>query len=98
MRILGAKRWLVFSDDPEWCKQQACFAGAQILDEPDELLSLELMSRCKGGAVISNSSFSWWGAILANAERVVYPDLWSEMHKPNLFPSTWIRLSSTRTT
>lgn len=94
MRIIAAKKWFVFSDDVEWCRKQACFDSAQIFDEPDELVVLELMASCKGGAVISNSSFSWWGAILGGTERVVYPELWSEMHKPVLFPSTWVELSS----
>lgn len=94
MRIIGAKKWLVFSDDVEWCRQQTLFDSAQIVDEQDELKALELMASCGGGAVISNSSFSWWGAILGGAERVVYPELWSELHRPTLFPSTWIELSS----
>jgi hypothetical protein len=96
MSIIGAKRWLVFSDDIAWCREQACFQteGVTLCDEPDELVALNLMSRCGAGAVISNSSFSWWGAMLGNMTRVVYPELWSEHHRPNLFPETWVRVSS----
>jgi len=95
MSLIGAKKWIVFSDDIAWCRDQACFQKDVVFwDEPDELIALDLMSRCGAGAVISNSSFSWWGAMLGNMKRVVYPELWSEHHKPNLFPEEWVRLSS----
>ena len=96
MSLIGAKKWLVFSDDIAWCREQACFQkqGVILCDEPDELVALDLMSRCGAGAVISNSSFSWWGAILGGLDKVVYPELWSEHHRPNLFPEAWVRLSS----
>ena len=96
MSIVAAKKWLVFSDDIAWCREQACFQRENVIifDEADELVALHLMSSCGGGAVISNSSFSWWAAMLKGLEKVVYPDLWAEHHKPNLFPEFWTRLSS----
>ena len=96
MSIVAAKKWLVFSDDIPWCRQQACFQRDDVIlcDEPNELIALHVMSSCGAGAVISNSSFSWWAAVLGKLDKVVYPDLWSEHHKPNLFPEFWTRLSS----
>ena len=97
MRIINLKKWLVFSDDVDWCNSQACFKkdGILIMNEPDELRAMCAMICCCGGAVISNSSFSWWAAMLGANEyrgRVVYPELWSETYKPELFPAGWISL------
>lgn len=96
MSLINAEQWLVFSDDIVWCRQQPCFQKENVVlcDEPNELIALHVMSSCGAGAVISNSSFSWWAAVLGEIAPVVYPDLWSEQHKPNLFPETWTRLSS----
>jgi len=93
--IPNVSRWFVLSDDIEWCKAQPLFASCEIIDEPDELYGLALMSLCHGGAIIGNSTFSWWGAMMGAAPAqapVVYPSKWLQDSRPNLFPSNWIRL------
>jgi len=88
-------RWFVLSDDVDWCKTQSCFKGCHIVNEPDELVGLAFMSLCHGGAIIANSTYSWWGAMLganASGSSVVYPSKWLDNAKPNLFPNGWIRL------
>jgi hypothetical protein len=91
-------RWIVLSDDIAWCREQELFTKfpmIEVADEPDELSGLALMSLCHGGAIIANSTFSWWGAMLGAepaGAKVVYPSLWSSNSKPELFPSTWIRI------
>lgn len=95
MKLLNLQKWIIFSDDIDWCSQQACFQGCILADEPDELKALDVMISCCGGAVISNSTFSWWAAIFsANEGRVVYPEFWSEKYTPTLFPREWTMLSS----
>lgn len=91
------KNWLIFSDDVEWCKQQDMFRkqNITILEEPDEYQSLYLMSQCKAGAVISNSTFGWWGAFMgsyAAGNHVVYPTKWCENESVYLFQEDWIGL------
>jgi hypothetical protein len=81
-------QFIVLSDDIPWCKQQAFLAGCEIIDEPDELKALKIMGSCEG-AIIANSTFSWWGAML-NSKKVVYPSKWFSNVKPDLFPETWI--------
>jgi len=84
-------RWLILSDDISWCKEQEIFNGFECIDEPDELSALALMSLCSGGAIIANSTFSWWGAILGKAPTV-YPSKWYGNKKVNLFPDEWIQI------
>ena len=96
-RVSGPRRWLVVSDDIEWCKQQPWLTKHpfEIVDEKDELAGLMLMSLCEGGAVISNSTFSWWGAMLgcgATGVPVAYPAKWIGKENPDLFPPSWIRI------
>lgn len=87
---LYGKRFLVISDDPEWCRGQPWLNAYEIVDEPDELDSLALMASCKGGAIIANSTFSWWGAHLSGTRRVFYPSKWFSTARPHLFPAGWL--------
>lgn len=80
--------FIVLSDDPDWCRTQAWLAGCEIIDEPDELKALAIMGSCEG-AIIANSTFSWWGAMIS-AKKVVYPSKWFSNVKPDLFPESWI--------
>lgn len=95
-RTPGPRRWMVISDDIAWCRTQPWLnvPPFEFADEPEELNGLMLMSMCEGGAIIANSSFSWWGAILGCRESapVVYPSKWYAKLQPDLFPSTWIRI------
>jgi hypothetical protein len=96
-RMSGPKRWIVVSDDTDWCKQQPWLniKPFEIVDEPEELNGLMLMSMCEGGAIITNSTFSWWGAILGCGSQgapVIYPSKWYKDAQPQLFPSSWTRV------
>jgi len=86
----------IFSDDIAWCKEQAWNTTKRIqyIDEPDEIKSLYMMSLCQGGAIISNSTFSTWGAILGPYEKgsmIVYPSKWLYGASTD-FPKEWIRI------
>lgn len=94
-RTLGNRRWLVLSDDIDWCRQQSWLRDYEIVDEPDELNGLMVMSLCEGGAVISNSTYAWWGAVLgcgAVGSPVAYPRKWIGKHTPDLFLPNWTRI------
>lgn len=98
IRFTRKMRWMVLSDDVAWCREQDLFTGfpgIEIADESDELDGLALMSLCCGGAIIGNSTYSWWGAMLGAepaGAQVVYPAKWFSYAVPELFPSGWIRL------
>ena len=73
--------------DPIWKK-------ARIIEsqDSDAVLNLEVL-RLGGSFVLSNSTFSWWGAMLANIENplVVVPDKWfKNSDNPNdIYPHNW---------
>jgi hypothetical protein len=84
---------LVFSDDIEWCKQQEWLAQnplVEFVEENDEIQSLFRMASCQEGAILANSTFSWWAAMLSGASKVVYPSKWIAQEVYSLFPSHWI--------
>jgi hypothetical protein len=96
-RLPGPMRWMVVSDDTTWCRAQPwlCATPFEIVDEPEELNGLMLMSMCEGGAIIGNSTFSWWGAMLGCGSQgapVIYPSKWYAGIQPELFPSSWTRV------
>jgi hypothetical protein len=99
---------IIFSDSPEWCKQQKLFDGDRFLiSEPTEkypdgsyipYIDLCLMSLCSH-AIIANSSLSWWGAwLISNPnKKVIYPDMWfgpaySDKNTKDLAPDSWIKI------
>ena len=54
-------------------------------------LDMFLMSQCKY-AIIANSTFSYWGAMLGRKKELVYyPTKWinSEFGNPHIFPEDW---------
>jgi len=81
----------IISDDLEWCKEQEwlmTLPGATLVDESNELDALALMSLIKAGAIIANSTFSWWGAIF-NTNTVIHPKRWMFSQIFELFPPQW---------
>lgn len=79
MKIIGLKnKFIIFSDDIEWCKQQEIFQKNCYFSETgNNINDLYLMSKCKNN-IIANSSFSWWGAWLNdNSDKIVIsPEKW----------------------
>jgi hypothetical protein len=91
-------KFFVFSDAPEWCSERftdkdftvASTVGGDAVDD------LALMARCRHH-IAANSSFSWWGAWLAqhNDAVVIAPIPWytESPHAYDLIPDRWIRLN-----
>jgi hypothetical protein len=66
----------IFSDDPEWCRQNLHHINNSIIVESGSpYIDMYLMSLCHGH-IIANSSFSWWGSWLANSKKTVAPSNW----------------------
>jgi hypothetical protein len=92
LTLLNHDKILVFSDDPSWCATQPWLSKYTMVNEPDELSSLRMMASCKKGAIIANSTFSWWGAMLSGCDTVFYPSRWISGATPDLFPQGWTRV------
>lgn len=75
--------YLIFSDDIEWCKNNVKQKNVEYI-EFDQYKSLFLMTLCDYN-IISNSTFSWWGAFMNKNSTVYAPDKWGG---PHLYKST----------
>lgn len=68
---------IIFSDDIETCIRQDIFSGSRFSfsQSQNQFVDLCMMTMCKYH-IISNSTFSWWGAWLSNGEKVISPKKW----------------------
>jgi hypothetical protein len=68
---------ILFTDDPFWASSQELFKPDRFLlsDGNSSFHDLYLMTQCSD-FIIANSTFSWWGAWLANRGRVIAPSTW----------------------
>lgn len=88
-------RYLVFSDDIKWARENLSFLDdALFVDRSYGYADYEeivLMSMCKSN-IISNSTFSWWGAWLNRNEdkTVIAPAKWPTGQTKDIIPKNWI--------
>lgn len=100
---LGYRSFVVCSDDIKWCREHlmpmelrsivfSYSAGHSPIED------LALLS-CAEHQIISNSSFSWWGAFLnQNHDKIVIaPKIWfgngnSHLNTKDLLPESWITM------
>ena len=86
---------VIFSDDPQWCVEQKLFESDRFIVSSgnDPYVDLYLMTQCSD-FIIANSTFSWWGAWLANRGKVIAPKKWfgpnnSHLNTKDLYPEHW---------
>jgi hypothetical protein len=84
--------FLIFSDDIEWCKE-VFPDGVIFMEENNQFEDLCMMSLCDHN-IISNSTFSWWGAFLNKNtnKKIIAPNNWYTDNRDitNLYPKNWI--------
>lgn len=97
-RLVPNSSYLICSDDPAWCKCELHYINdAYFLENTDYKTTLAIMSECKKGAILSNSTFGLWGAYLANINTefassftTIVPNPWLPVAKENIGISKYI--------
>lgn len=99
---LGKDRnYLIISDDIEWCKKHFKGDNFYFVDDEEPVIDLYIQTLCENN-IISNSSFSWWGAWLnPNPDKkVLCPDPWfgrfyrKEKNADDLIPEEWVEIEN----
>lgn len=74
MESMKADKYIVFSDDIEWCKTEPTFTGATFVNSGNDLLDFFMMRQCDR-FIIANSSYSWWASYLSigASKRIIAP-------------------------
>ena len=98
VNIIGEEyEYLIFSDDVEWCKNNFSFIkNKHFIEGNTNYEDLYLMSICDNN-IITNSSFSWWGAWMNKNEtkKVIAPKVWfgeknSHLNTKDIYVKNWV--------
>jgi len=92
MKNFPDKKFMVFSDDIEWCRNSKIFDSVDVIySDKNQFEDLCLMSMCSGH-IIANSSFSWWGSWLSG-NKTIAPAQWFGYKGPSnwndIYLSDW---------
>lgn len=94
------KKFLIFSDDKEYCKKYFNKDPYYIIDnseflEYDAVMDFAMMTLCGGGSILANSTFSYWAAWIANNKTTIYPSVFLGPGYNNYNPISnkeWIKI------
>lgn len=98
MKIMKQKvknaKFVVFSDDVEWCRKNIEFPGEVMFESGDDPVweKLRLMYSCKH-FIISNSTFSWWAQYLSRNDKkiVIAPSRWrNKGYAKDIYMDNWL--------
>ena len=94
MALFPGEKFVIFSDDPEFCREKFKGENIQVMEKGNEIEDFNLLASCKD-QIIANSSFSWWTAYLNPnpAKKVVAPKQWyKDGVQRTKLPSEWITI------
>ncbi len=98
MELSGCSRFVIFSDDMLWCKDNFKGNKFEFSDNRDPVIDLAMMIKKCHSNIICNSSFSYWGAFLNKNpnKKIISPQKWfgpALQHNTNdLMPKEWIKI------
>lgn len=95
MNYIGKnEKFIILSDDIEWCKNKFSDYDAIYDNSINDIISFYIQTICKNN-IISSSTFGWWGAYLNSNKNkiIVAPELFSRITDINniIYPNTWIK-------
>lgn len=95
MKLFPNQKFLVFSDDPEWCKEKfKDNPDVQVMEKGNEIEDFNLLASCQD-IIMANSSFSWWASYLNpnESKKIVAPKQWySDGVQRTKLPDNWIQI------
>lgn len=94
MAMFPNEKFLVFSDDPEYCKERFKGENIQIMEKGNDVDDFNLLASCKH-LIIANSSYSWWAAYLCPNEgkKIIAPKQWfTDKETRTKLPESWIKI------
>lgn len=89
-------KYVIFSDDIKWCKNTFDINKSIFIENEKDYVEIFLQSQCNHN-IISNSSFSWWGAYLNinPSKKVIAPKIWflGDKYNPkDIVPDSWLKM------
>jgi hypothetical protein len=88
-------KFIVFSDDLNWCKENFNNSNKFIFcEEGTDVEQMYLIGKMDG-MICSNSSYSWWSSYLSDTHSIVtVPNRWflTENYNPEIMEPTWIKI------
>jgi hypothetical protein len=90
--------YIFISDDIDFVKNEFTYLNKKFISHNDEIIDLQFLIHADI-CVLSNSSFSWWGAWLnTNDAQIIAPQYWigNKMKKEypvNVIPSYWLKFA-----
>lgn len=94
---LTPQNTVIITDDEKYVANLKVLNKFKCTQLKDELDDLYVMSQCKNTNIIPNSTFSWWGAFLAQPTTLVMPTPFLLLDKEyeDIYPDGAIRINAT---
>ena len=95
MAMFPDEKFVIFSDDPEYCKERFKGENIQVMERgKDDVEDFNLLASCKH-LILANSSFSWWAGYLnpSPVAKIIVPNQWfTDGETRTVCPENWIRI------
>ena len=94
MAMFPGEKFVIYSDDPEYCRERFKGENIQVMDKGDEVEDFNLLASSKH-LIVANSSFSYWAAYLCpnESKKIVAPkNCFSDGVQRTKLPDEWIQI------
>lgn len=98
IKELQSYKVIIVTDDIENIKNRFNFIKDKIIVSNEEIIDFQILQNAHK-LIISNSSFSWWGAYLNNKSATIYaPQYWlgfkvEKEYPVSIIPNSWVKIN-----